>query len=60
MEQAPSLPSAIIAIGVVYAEWHERIDDAISREKAIKEWPRLWKLRMIQEANPNWDELPTS
>ena len=42
---------------LVYAEWHDRIEAAISREKAIKEWPRLWKLRMIHEANPNWEEL---
>ena len=42
---------------LVYAEEHDRIEDAIAREKAIKEWPRLWKLRMIQEANPKWDEL---
>jgi putative endonuclease len=40
-----------------YAEWHDSIDDAIRREKAVKEWPRLWKLRMIQESNPLWDEL---
>jgi putative endonuclease len=43
---------------LVYAEWHERIEDAIAREKAIKEWPRLWKLPLIHDANPNWDELP--
>jgi putative endonuclease len=42
---------------LVYAEWHDRIEDAIAREKAIKEWPRLWKLRLIQEANPTWDEI---
>ena len=42
---------------LVYAEEHERIEDAISREKAIKEWPRLWKLRMIQESNPEWENL---
>lgn len=42
---------------LVYAEWYERIEDAIAREKAIKEWPRLWKLRLIQEANPHWDEI---
>jgi putative endonuclease len=42
---------------LVYAEWHDRIEDAIEREKAIKEWPRLWKLRMIQEANPTWEEI---
>ena len=42
---------------LVYAEWHVRIEDAIAREKAIKEWPRLWKLRLIQEANPTWEEI---
>lgn len=42
---------------LIYAEQHERIEDAIAREKAIKEWPRLWELRLIQEANPHWDEL---
>ena len=42
---------------LVYAEGHDRIEDAIAREKAIKEWPRLWKLRLIHEANPHWDDL---
>ncbi|HET8534959.1 MAG TPA: GIY-YIG nuclease family protein [Sphingomicrobium sp.] len=42
---------------LVFAEECPRIEDAIAREKAIKEWPRLWKLRMIQEANPTWEEL---
>ncbi len=42
---------------LVYSEEHDRIEDAIGREKAIKEWPRLWNLRMIQEANPKWEEL---
>ena len=42
---------------LVYAEFSDRIEDAIAREKAIKNWPRLWKLRLIQEANPNWDDL---
>ena len=42
---------------LVYAEQHDRIEDAIAREKAIKEWPRLWKLRMIQEANPRWEDF---
>ena len=42
---------------LVYVEEHERVDEAIAREKAIKEWPRLWKLRLIQEANPTWTDL---
>ena len=42
---------------LVFAEIHERIEEAGAREKAIKAWPRLWKLQMIQAANPNWDDL---
>ena len=40
-----------------YAEPHSRIEEAIAREKAIKAWPRLWKLRLIQEQNPEWHDL---
>jgi putative endonuclease len=42
---------------LVYVEPHPTIDDAIAREKAIKNWRRLWKLRLISEANPNWDDV---
>lgn len=42
---------------LVFAEWHDRIEDAIAREKRIKEWRRLWKLRLIQANNPTWEEL---
>jgi putative endonuclease len=33
------------------------MDVAIAREKAIKEWKRAWKIRLIQEANPEWKDL---
>jgi putative endonuclease len=42
---------------LVFVEPHDEITDAIAREKAIKAWPRLWKLELIQAANPNWDDL---
>jgi len=42
---------------LVYAEPHDRIEDAIAREKAMKAWKRNWKLRQIMDANPNWDDL---
>lgn len=42
---------------LVFAESHLRIEEAIAREKAIKAWRRLWKLQLICEANPNWDDL---
>jgi len=38
-------------------EFHEDIRTAIQREKAIKHWPRLWKLALIQEMNPEWADL---
>jgi putative endonuclease len=42
---------------LVYVEAHDRIEDAIAREKAIKAWQRLWKLRLIQQHNPDWEDL---
>ena len=35
----------------------DRIDEAIVREKALKKWNRVWKLRIISEANPEWADL---
>jgi putative endonuclease len=42
---------------LVFAEPFDRIADAIAREKAIKRWKRVWKLRLISEQNPHWDDL---
>lgn len=42
---------------LVYIEQHASIEDAIAREKAMKKWLRQWKLRLVSEANPNWDDL---
>ena len=35
----------------------DRIDAAIHCEKKMKEWKRAWKLRAIEEMNPDWDDL---
>ena len=40
--------------------WYESADDieaAIRREKQMKDWKRLWKLRVIEEMNLNWNDL---
>ncbi|MGJ5204641.1 GIY-YIG nuclease family protein [Bradyrhizobium sp. HKCCYLR20261] len=40
--------------------WFEVYDDpgtAITREKELKKWRRDWKIRLIEEQNPNWDDL---
>lgn len=42
---------------LVLTEPFPTIEEAIAREKAVKAWPRLWKLQFIQAANPNWDDL---
>ena len=42
---------------LVHAEPFDRIDEAIAREKALKRWNRVWKLRLISEANPEWIDL---
>jgi putative endonuclease len=42
---------------LVYAEPYPTIDEAIRREKAMKEWHRAWKLKRIEEMNPSWDDL---
>ena len=30
---------------------------AITREKALKAWKRDWKIRLIEEGNPDWRDL---
>jgi putative endonuclease len=42
---------------LVWYEMHETMESAISREKAIKEWKRAWKIRRIEETNPTWQDL---
>ena len=42
---------------LVLAEPYPAIDEAIAREKAMKEWQRAWKIRLIEEANSDWRDL---
>ena len=42
---------------LVYAERHETIMDAITREKAVKAWKRAWKVELIESINPKWVDL---
>lgn len=46
--------------GVHTLVWYEEcgtMQAAIAREKAIKEWKRAWKIKLIEEANPRWLDL---
>ena len=42
---------------LVYLEPHDRIDDAILREKTIKRWRRALKIALIERDNPDWNDL---
>jgi putative endonuclease len=42
---------------LVYCEPYGTAIEGIIREKRIKKWYRTWKIRLIEEANPNWDDL---
>lgn len=42
---------------LVWFERHDTIEAAILRERQMKEWRRAWKLRRIEEMNPDWNDL---
>ncbi|GAB1233383.1 GIY-YIG nuclease family protein [Ferrigenium sp. UT5] len=42
---------------LVWYEVHETMESAIQREKALKEWQRAWKLKLVEENNPDWKDL---
>ena len=42
---------------LVYYEMHDDMPAAIRREKQIKEWKRAWKIRLIEQTNPEWIDL---
>jgi putative endonuclease len=42
---------------LVYFEGFHFIEDAIAREKNLKNWRREWKIELITRQNPDWSEL---
>ena len=42
---------------LVWFELHSTMESAIAREKALKEWKRIWKLGLIEKTNPEWQDL---
>jgi putative endonuclease len=42
---------------LVLTEHYPTIEEAIAREKAMKEWHRAWKIERIEEENPDWADL---
>ena len=42
---------------LVYYEVSENVMNAIEREKQLKKWNRDWKIQLIEEFNPTWQDL---
>jgi putative endonuclease len=42
---------------LVYFEMFPTAADAIHREKRLKKYPRAWKINLILEHNPGWNDL---
>ena len=55
-----AVPGFTAQYGVERLVWFEAHNDpsgAIAREKALKKWRRDWKIRLIEEQNPEWRDL---
>jgi len=42
---------------LVWYETHDSAESAITREKQMKKWKRAWKLKLIEQNNPKWNDL---
>jgi putative endonuclease len=42
---------------LVWFERHDGIEAAIHREKRLKKYKREWKINLIEQDNPEWDDL---
>jgi len=42
---------------LVWLEEYQRINEAIRREKQLKNWHRAWKIALIEKTNPQWRDL---
>ncbi len=57
LELAPGFTQKYHVCRLVYYESFENIENAIIREKRLKKWNRAWKIRIIEEQNPGWEDL---
>lgn len=42
---------------LVYYEMHDGEKLAFRRERQMKKWYRAWKIKLIEEFNPEWKDL---
>jgi putative endonuclease len=42
---------------LVFLEEYSDVNEAIAREKQLKNWHRNWKINLIRKVNPNFDDM---
>ena len=42
---------------LVYFEEFENHNEAFIRERRLKKWKRAWKIKLIEDENPDWKDL---
>lgn len=57
MESVPGFTKQYHVTKLIYFEQCSRIEDAIVREKQLKNWHRDWKLNLIKSTNPKLLDL---
>ncbi len=58
-----AVPGFTRQCGVKHLVWYQHCDSivsAIQREKQMKAWKRDWKIELIEQANPRWQDLYSS
>lgn len=55
--QVPGFTTRYHVHHLVYYELHGDMEHAILREKRLKAWNRKWKLRLVNDFNPGWQDL---
>jgi putative endonuclease len=56
----PGFTSRYGVVLLVWYEEHQTIAGAIHREKRLKKYKRAWKIKLIEEMNPKWEDLSLS
>ena len=55
-----AVPGFTERYGISRLVWFEVYDDpvnAITREKELKKWRRVWKIELIEKTNADWNDL---
>ncbi len=54
---APGFTKKYTVHKLVWYELHATMELACTKEKALKNWKRQWKLKLIEKSNPSWKDL---